>query len=275
MNHTPLQVEAFGEWLRLTGYAKSSVYHLPKHVNEYLSWQEQNPNKRLHDYFVHLERRKHKTTRTGTLSIAYLYKHLQAIKRFSHYKTQLEQESIDTHIKLAKPKSQTKTILTKEEVQSLYEECTPTTLGVRDRAMLSVYYGCGLRRSEGAALDVTDFLPEQNLLYVRQGKNYKERYVPLTESVKVDLQHYIDYGRPQTKNLALFIGHKNTRIQGQSMALRLKQLQEKSGIKKEVSLHGLRHSIATHLLQSGMKLKHIAAFLGHQSLESTQIYAHL
>jgi len=116
---------------------------------------------------------------------------------------------------------------------------------------------------------------------VRKGKNYKERYVPMTEAIKADLENYIYQAREQlqsfkeTKNEALFISLKGTRLCGNSLLDRLKKLVKEAKIQKEIGLHTLRHSIATHLLQSGLSLEEVSQFLGHSSLESTQIYTHL
>jgi site-specific recombinase XerD len=171
-----------------------------------------------------------------------------------------------------------KDIFTKAEIKALYEAIGIDTLGLRDRAMLAVYYGCGLRRSEGLNLDVKDVLLDRNLLYVRKGKNYTERYVPMTAAVKEDLKEYIECARPmlvKTSTHALFLSQNGTRVIGETMLERLHQLKEKAGIGKDAALHSLRHSIATHLLQSGMELEKIKQFLGHSSLESTQIYTHI
>lgn len=277
--------QGFKEWLEITGYAATSVYGMPNYIREFLHYLE-TENKPLETltpqdisiYFFHLKQRK-KQRRTGAISINYLHKHLQAIKKFSHYLRETEQGNFETDIILPEQKRNIKDILTKEEIKQLYAACTSSPIGLRDRAMLNIFYGCGLRRNEGVWLDTTDFLKDKNLLYVRKGKNYKERYVPITEEIKQDLQEYLDYGRSALiKDFAeqsFFISERGTRITGQSLMLRLKQLKEKAGITKEAGLHSLRHSIATYLLQSGMRLQNIARFLGHESLESTQIYTHI
>src|SRR5690606_16527048 len=105
------------------------------------------------------------------------------------------QESFEVDIVLGEEKRKIPEILTRSEIKQLYDLTDHSPLGLRDRAMLAVYYGCGLRRTEGESLDTTDFLKEKGLLYVRKGKNYKERYVPLTEEVKQDIQAYLLYGR--------------------------------------------------------------------------------
>jgi integrase/recombinase XerD len=159
-------------------------------------------------------------------------------------------------------------------------------LGLRDKVMLDIFYACALRRNESVHLDVSDIDFKGKLIYVRKGKNYKERYVPANETILQHIRDYLDHGRPflqkKDKTPALFISDKGYRTQGQSLLIRLLKLARLARIGKRTCLSGrqvglptLRHSIATHLLQSGMKLHHIARFLGHDSLESTQIYTHI
>jgi integrase/recombinase XerD len=132
-------------------------------------------------------------------------------------------------------------------------------------------------------VDIGDINFERAILHVRKGKNYKERLVPVSKTSLKYLQDYIYDHRPEIvrgiKSEALFISMKARRMDGQTMLLRLKQLQHQTEnedlIEKEIGLHTLRHSIATHLLQAGMELESIARFLGHSTLESTQIYTHL
>lgn len=154
-------------------------------------------------------------------------------------------------------------------------------MGIRDRAILSIYYGCGLRRNEGVNLNLKDIQLKEKLVYVRKGKGNKERYVPMTETVKEDLENYIHVARenlinPRISNQEAFLlSQRGKRIHENSIAIRLQKLAEAARINKTFGLHALRHSIATHLLQSGMALENVSKFLGHQSLESTQIYTHI
>jgi site-specific recombinase XerD len=147
--------------------------------------------------------------------------------------------------------------------------------------MLAIYYGCGLRRSEGTSLVVSDIQLEKKLIFVRKGKGSKERFVPIAEKGLQDIQEYLNYGRkrfmkqsPTAKmEEAFFIN-----LWGEPMhdfTTRLRALKEEANITKPFSLHTFRHSIATHLLQSGMDIEHIQKFLGHSSLESTQLYTNI
>lgn len=157
---------------------------------------------------------------------------------------------------------------------------------MRDTAMLDIYYGCGLRRSEGQALQVQDLGLDKGLLYVRKGKGYKQRLVPVAAAVGLRLHNYLKYARPvlidtgsSANKEAFFIGSRGSgQVQGSCLYERLKRLMKLTGIyerKPGAGLHTLRHSIATHLLESGMSLEDISKFLGHSTLESTQIYTHI
>lgn len=182
------------------------------------------------------------------------------------------------------------TVLTPEEIKLLYKATENYNIGTelepfnsRDRAMISIFYGCGLRRNEGYHLNLSDINFDRRILRVRKGKNYKERLVPFNKTNANYLQEYLYDWRPlivrDKKEDAFFISQRGTRMDTQSMSLRLKLLQQRTDDitlqQKNVRLHVLRHSIATHLLQNGMELEKIARFLGHSSLESRQVYTHL
>jgi integrase/recombinase XerD len=277
--------QSFGEWLRLLNFEPSTVKYAPRKAHEFFCWLEQNritglsniTKPVIENYFTYLGTRQNKRKK-GRLSRNYLRSHITALRKLSRYLRETERESFEVDIRLPVRTRSIRTIFTKAEIKALYNACGGDVLGIRDRAMLAVYYGCGLRRNEGVNLDVNDILPGKNLLFVRKGKNYRERYVPMTDAVKEDIQNYIDFARGvllKRQTSALFLNSRGNRITAGMLAERLQQLKCKAEISKEAGLHTLRHSIATHLLQSGMKLAQIKLFLGHSSLESTQIYTHL
>ena len=196
---------------------------------------------------------------------------------------------LQPHLPSEKQDTQQIEVLTQGEVKQLFEATYYADvqrhkhLLIRDRALLAVYYLCGLRRNEGVQLNLRDVDLEAGLLYVRKGKNYKQRIIPLDQQSKDYLNDYIYDCRYKllgsVKTHALFLSMKHQRMNGQSILLRIKHTQAKADNKalrdKTIGLHTLRHSIATHLLQNGMELEMISRFLGHSSLESTQIYTHL
>jgi site-specific recombinase XerD len=276
---------AFGKWLRTLNFEPTTVSYNPVRVREFFNWLEKQGITAVTEitkpvvlnYFDYLKSRKNQT-RSGKLSKNTLRTHQQSLRRFTRYLRETGQDSFEVDIQLQGSPRNIKTIFTTGEIKALQTACDSDVLGLRDRAMLAVYYGCGLRRNEGLNLDTGDLLLNKNLVYVRKGKNYRERYVPMTEAVKEELQNYVDFARPtllQSPAKALFLSVRGNRLGSNGMADRFQMLKEKAEIDKEAGLHALRHSIATHLLQSGMELEQIKRFLGHSSLESTQIYTHV
>ena len=284
--------KGFENWLRTLNFADSTVYNSPAYLKAFFHFLEQNQVTDLHqvdkshirDYITYLSQRKNQR-RGGGLSINYLTSNINALKRFSRYLRETRKQNLEVDIKLPPEKETAKTILTKAEILILYKSCPVNDYrwkyamtGLRDRAMLGVYYGCGLRRSEGLELDITDIDLIRNLVHVRKGKGSKERFVPIGESIKQDFKDWLsvrDEYLKQAGEQAFLLSPRGKRIGGNALLIRLKRLVETAGINKDIGLHSLRHSIATHLLQQGMSLENVSRFLGHQSLENTQIYTHL
>jgi site-specific recombinase XerD len=278
--------QGFAEWLAVLCYAPSSVVSLPRHLEEFLYYQEASGKYGVAqltatDATAFIE---HQQTcigiRTGrAFSAAHINKYIQVLHLFSSYIRQSGKSLVGLTMEWLESDNAVPTWLTRAEIRRLYAVTGEDVLGLRDKAMLSVFYGCGLRLQEGASLELSDILHDRKLLYVRRGKGYKERYVPIAGQPCQDIQGYIEQARPellQRPCAALFLdANKGRPITKQSLYVRIKALVRKAGITKEVGTHTLRHSIATHLLQSGMKLEWIQEFLGHASLDSTQIYTHL
>lgn len=278
--------QGFAEWLHVLGYAPSSVATLPRHVAEFLGYQEACGKYNLAeltatDAAAFMARQQTGIgIRTGrAFSTAHLNKYIQALQLFSRYIRQTAKSSVGFTLELLEAPASMPAWLTRSEIRRLYGVTGTDVLGLRDRAMLSVFYGCGLRLQEGALLDLSDVGHDKRMLYVRRGKGYRERYVPIAEKSYRDIRDYIEEARPellQRPCAALFLdANKGRPLHKQSCYLRIKALARKAGIVNEVGTHTLRHSIATHLLQSGMKLERIQAFLGHAALDSTQRYTHL
>ena len=279
---------SFEKWLNTLGYAPNTVYLSVRYLDDFFFYLkslditdlEQIQPVTLNSYYKHLQTRTNKR-QPGSLSNNYITSNINAIKRFSRYLEETEKPYFEISIKTRTDKETVKAILTRQEIKALYKACGNDLSGIRDRAILGIYYGCGLRRSEGVNLDVKDVMMKEKLVFVRHGKGYKERYVPMTASVKEDLENYlyqsaaISPGSCGLTREAFFISFRAKRMDGGTIIGRLQQLASKAGITKNIGLHTLRHSIATHLLQLGMTLEEVSQFLGHSSLESTQIYTHL
>ena len=281
-------VGALAEWLQALGYAGTTVYDAPRLAAEFFGWLEAAGLTDRHRvtaatvgaYSAHLAERPNRT-RGGGLSRAYLAKHRQALRLLARYLWESGQGGFDVPPEpRRRPPAPAPEVLTRAEVRALYAACETDALGLRDRAALAVYYGCGLRRSEGTALDVADVLLDRSLVYVRRGKGYRERYVPLAAGAAADLRAYLHEARPALADPgadALLVSVRGGRVGGRSLLNRLQRLCASVPALdgRAVGLHTLRHSVATHLLQAGMPLDEIGAFLGHATLDSTQRYTHL
>jgi integrase/recombinase XerD len=292
-------VKDFDNWLDILGYSESTIKSLPSHLREFFHYLEnQNINTINHittqiikDYYNHLKTRDNQA-REGGLSKAYLNKHLQALFKFNDYLKEHSHKSINIHLKREEQNQRDSLqILTQDEIKQLFKATNYSNnqqrICKRDTVILVLLYSCGLRRNEAINLEIKDILFDKERIYVRKGKNYKERYVPINQyNLKLIEEYIYDY-RPafynykQTENL--LINYRGKPLQGQSLCNRLREIVKASNLSKAslsgrlegLTPHILRHSIATHLLEKGANIETISQFLGHSSLESTQIYTHL
>jgi len=143
---------------------------------------------------------------------------------------------------------------------------------LRDVAIIEVIYSCGLRVSELVSLDVNDIDAEQGFLKV-MGKGGKMRHTPLGESAQKAIGHYLQ--KSGITQGALFLNNRQARISVRAIQEMIKKRALEVGIKINVHPHILRHAAATHFLQSSHDLRSVQAFLGHESIKSTQVYTHL
>ncbi|MEW7278191.1 tyrosine-type recombinase/integrase [Aquimarina sp. 2201CG1-2-11] len=276
MHKTPLEIEnklkSFKLWLLRLGYAESTTESYTKLLNNFFTYLKGEAPTQEHiiDFNAYLHQTK--------ISRTYIQAHITAIKRYSTYleKTQGEKLMIGEII-IDRALQTERTIFTSAEIQQLFEVTDHTPKGVFDKALLSIYYGCGLRSKEGIYLKPKDIDYSKGLVYVQPSKNYKSRYVPISQRLAVDLHEYELYAREiiNPDSPYLLPGILGDKTNGAYLNKRLKLLLEKAAIPKKATLHSLRHSIATHLLQQGMELEAISQFLGHRSLEATEVYVRM
>lgn len=169
-------------------------------------------------------------------------------------------------------------VLSVEEVVSILESVPLSTAkGLRDRAILEVLYGCGLRVSECINLRISDIFFEDAFLRVF-GKGSKQRLVPLGEPAIDALYSYLavrqDFG-PYVSEDHVFLNKNGTRLSRISVFNMIKKQCLEAGITKEISPHTFRHSFATHLVENGADLRAVQELLGHESILTTEIYTHL
>ncbi len=169
--------------------------------------------------------------------------------------------------------------LTEEDIENLLDEPDPEVpIELRDKAMMEILYGCGLRVSELVALTVDEVNLRQGVIRII-GKGNKERLVPLGEEAVDWLVRYMRQARPELLKGrpadALFPGNRPVAMTRQTFWHRIKRYAVRAGIRKHLSPHTLRHAFATHLLNHGADLRVVQMLLGHSDLSTTQIYTHV
>lgn len=159
-------------------------------------------------------------------------------------------------------------VLSQEEVKRMIE----STVNLKHRSMLMVFYSTGIRRSELINLKLSDVNSDRMMIHIKQAKGKKDRYVPLHSRL---LELLRDYIREQRPGIYLFEGHYGGPMSASSVGSIVKQASVRALIKENVSPHTLRHCFATHMLERGVDIRSIQEILGHNSLKTTEIYTHI
>ncbi|MCP3930962.1 MAG: tyrosine-type recombinase/integrase [Bacteroidetes bacterium] len=272
-NKNGLLSSTFQNHLNHLGYGKGSVEMLPRLLHDFLVFTskptDQITPEDITTYHNYISNRPNRQS-PGGLSESYISHHIYALKLFFAWQLEvgiIEENPISSLV-FKSPVSKPREILNVEEINYLYK----ATNSHLERAILSIYYGCGLRRSEGVSLNIGDIHLGEGLLYVRDGKGGRRRVVPMSKKVKKVIKAYMNRSGIHGKESSLLKGNTGRRISGDSCNKIIKTLVMRAGIKKHITLHCLRHSIATHLLKNGLSVEYVRAFLGHKHLESTQVY---
>lgn len=279
------------------GYVQETCRGRQLILNEYLAWLEQRGEERVteisaaeiknyHDYLQHRKNYQN----GGILSAKSIHGHMKVIEQV--YTWLLKKGQIQSHpmskIKIAYPRQKNeRVVLSQAEIELLYNTCDSHW----ERAILSLAYGCGLRAGEMEDLDISDLRLRENELVVRRGKGNKRRIIPLSRGVRSDLVNYyqkerhklrklcVNQGEKRRSEKAFMLNQRGTRMREFTYNKYLKRIIDRTSnqtIKdKEISLHNLRHSIATHLIERGMAIEQVRQFLGHSQLETTQVYTHI
>ncbi len=159
-------------------------------------------------------------------------------------------------------------ILSKGEIKKLLD----ATENLKHKTILTLIYACGLRLSECVHLMIEDIDSKRMTLKIRQAKGKRDRYVPLSLNL---LQLLREYYREYSPKKYVFEWQSSGSYLERSIQQIMKQSLEKSGIQKSATVHTLRHSYATHLLEDGVDIRIIQEFLGHSNIRTTQIYTHI
>lgn len=277
------QLKVYREYLQQLGYSPATQQGNTSCLKYFFLWLEQNSisgaeqiqTRHIKQYYNHEEERPNRK-RAGTPGAAHIATALNAIRIWLHYLQQTSQITTNpmSAIRIGNTKREPRDILTPDEIRELYGACR----NLRERALLNLLYGCGLRKSEAIKLDINDVHFKSGMLYVCNGKGGKRRAIPMSTTVSNGLREYYLHERSHSAikrttadhELAFILGRTGKRIS--NVRNRLNAIIERTTIRKPVTPHTLRHSIATHLLSGGMSMEYVREFLGHKQIDTTQIY---
>ena len=259
------KIGEFKNWLRSKRYSESTIGKYIDSITTFLRYYADKSITEITNNDIILFNNHY--ILANKFSASFQNQIVNAVKLF--FKT-IENKKLDPEL-IHRPKRPKllPNVLSKEEVKLILHALS----NVKHKAMLSLIYSCGLRRSELLNLKVSDIDSKRHLIIIRQSKGRKDRIAPLSEKTIVLLREYFEACKPKEW---LFEGQdKTNKYDESSLALVLKQAVEKCKINKPVTLHWLRHSYATHLLENGTDLRYIQEILGHSRSTITEIYTHV
>ncbi len=286
--------EQFYRYLLRLGYNPKGSRSRYNYLCEFLSWLECQGHSQIENttpghitaYYNYISGRPSKKD-GGTLNQKTTHSHMRIVRDLF---IMLQNEGrIKTNpcstLKFPYPREENpeRTVLEQQEIKELFEVCETA----QERAILSLAYGCGLRVGELVNCNIEDIRLKEKILIVPQGKGNKRRVVPLSSGVAKDLADYyyterevLTKGRDyNAKETAFMLHSRGGRMQKGTYNKYLKILLDRTGneaIKEKcITIHSLRHSIATHLLEQGIPVEQVRMFLGHSQLETTQVYTHI
>lgn len=257
--------------LTITGKSDSTIQnyslHLAKIALHYVSIPTDISYADIDDYLYMLQTRKYTPSQTyfkfTVCSLRYAFK-LYGLK--------------DKYISLPSIKHNRKLpiVLSKEEVKRMLER----TKNIKHKVLVLLLYGCGLRCFEARNVKVSDIDFDRMMLHVRRGKGGRDRYVPISSVLAHDLKKYL---KTKIKNEWLFNGKPigrgggdfDARYSQRGVGWVISQMVKKADIHKDVTVHTLRHTFATHLLEDGLDIVTIKELLGHSKIETTMVYLHV
>jgi integrase/recombinase XerD len=272
--------------LDILGLNKQTTQSRYLYLKEFFSWLESNTifkiekvsTKDISSYHEYLKAKISQRTNVPIKQKS-RYDHMRNLQQFLGHLLELGiiKSSPASHLKFSNPTEKVERfIFSQDQIRELYKVANH-----QERAVLNIGYGCGLRVQELSDLNKIDIRITERLIIVEKGKNSKRRLVPISTKVAEELELFIF--STEEKNNAIFTNSKGFRMQEWTFNSLLKTLILKTDFGKNITaeelkkigIHNLRHSIATHLLENGMKLEQVQTFLGHSHIESTEIYTHI
>jgi len=279
----------YNEAMRLRGYSESTLHRRESDIRRFIGWCDErslnHPNQitkpileRYQRYLYYYRQERNNRPLSPTSQNHYL----TSVRQFFKYLTQQNYLLYNpaSELVIIKEAVSLPVVLSVEEVERLIQQPdTNTEKGIRDRAILELFYSTGLRRSELCNLSLQDVSLTRNTVLIRKGKGNKDRLIPVGQRALKWITHYIDKVRDQLltdiDNDALFLNDYGDAFRDSKLGDKVKRFMVNAGIDVAGSCHLLRHAMATHMLENGAELRYIQAMLGHASVATTQVYTHV
>jgi integrase/recombinase XerD len=257
-------IDYYKLWMEQKRYSPQTIKNYLGQLIQFLSYYHPRSFKEL--TVEDVERYNHEVIVKNELSISFQKSMVGSIKLFYSI-AKGDKMNLD---KLKRPFSEHRLpeVLSKEEVQVIIA----ATNNIKHKALVSLTYACGLRRGEVINLKLRDLDSKRGLIRIVQAKGKKDRYVGFGTKLRILLREYYKIYKPK---VYLFEGQYEQQYSPRSFAQVLEHAVKKAGLKKQITLHTLRHSYATHLLESGTDIRYIQELLGHNSPKTTMIYTHV
>lgn len=281
-------IEKYMTALKAGGYSPSTIKSYTRGLKKfttYLSFDgiseiDKVTREIISKYQIYLYQEINKKGRQNTIHDQ--NKCLGSVKCFFRYLSENDYLIADPARKISfakEPKRLPRSILTRQEMKKILKTPDTTTIiGYRNRTILELLYTSGIRRQEVLNLTIDDVYYKEGIIKVK-GKGNKERMVPIGKVASRYLENYIKAIRPafirDPYNRTLFLSSLGKSLSGRRLADIVVEVVKKTKIKKNVTLHTFRHTFATHLVRNNANIRHVQEMLGHESLESTQIYTHV
>jgi len=251
----------FRKILKIRNYSESTLDSYTNSLIQFSKWNIQNRVISKDLLFEYVE-----FLRDRNRSYSYIKNGIMALRLFSELIT--GKTLNNNFLRNMKRSSKLPDVLSESEVKSVID----SIINLKHKAIISMIYSCGLRISECIKLRVTDIDSERMMVKIRESKGKKDRYVPLSMKMLDLLRQYYKKFKP---GLYLFAGQKKPQYSPKSIQNILKKALSVCGITKQITVHSLRHSFATHLVEQGTDIRIIMEILGHKDIRTTQIYTHI
>lgn len=277
------------ETMKIRNYSGSTLIRRENGLRRFIGWcderglnQPQSITKPIlesYQRYLYYYRQEH----TGEpLSPTTRARYLTNIKQFFKWLTQENYLLYNPASELILPKTTASlpVVLTEEEIEKLLQQPDINTpYGIRDRAILELFYSAGLRRTELCNLQVSDLSISRMTVFIREGKGGKDRLLPVGERAIAWLTRYLNDVRQElllnVSEPTLFLNDYGEPFRDSKLGDKVKRYMKNAGINAPGSCHLLRHAMATHMLENGAELRFIQAMLGHADYRATQVYTHV